>query len=362
MNFWGKFIFSVCLFIASAGGALAATLGSGAPLCGYGLYKVNGECVSWSAQSEKCHQINGQNSYFMAVNQATYAGPQQYADAPCDAGYDLISLDRDVMYPIYTGVIAMTGAPLCGYNQYKLNGTCYDWTDEDVRGRCPDGFYKTNINQATYMQYIDGAVCSPGYNELDYGVYLTADNQVIFYPIYNGVIGLSGAPLGTGTSLDTSTACLDSLGARYYKLDLSTYETSIYEYPENGVCPSGYAKLNVYNDCKDININNNNASDRYSVANQGNQFCGILCPSGENSVYSNSGQCTSYCNVGGKNLRLYARRGDKTVSFPLYTGGATVPAVHLDVDGNICHVNLYTGGQGNAINIKYNDITYHTGE
>lgn len=362
MNFWGKFIFSVCLFIASAGGASAATLGSGAPLCGYGLYKVNGECVSWSAQSEKCHQINGQNSYFMAVNQATYAGPQQYADAPCDAGYDLISLDRDVMYPIYTGVIAMTGAPLCGYNQYKLNGTCYDWTDEDVRGRCPDGFYKTNINQATYMQYIDGEVCSPGYNELDYGVYLTADNQVIFYPIYNGVIGLSGAPLGTGTSLDTSTACLDSLGARYYKLDLSTYETSIYEFPENGVCPSGYAKLDVYNDCKDIDINNTNASERYSVANQGNQFCGILCPSGENSVYSNSGQCTSYCNVGGKNLRLYARRGDKTVSFPLYTGGATVPAVHLDVDGNICHVNLYTGAQGNAINIKYNDITYHTGE
>lgn len=349
----------VALFIVSS--AFAAELTTGAPLCGYGLYKINGECISYTTQATECHQINNQNSYVLNVNQATYASPNN--DGTCDAGYDMVAYDSLVVYPIYSGVIGLAGSPLCGYNQYKLNGKCYDWSDSEIDGRCPDGFYKTTANQGTYMQYIDDDVCQAGYDEFDMASLRTADDLIVLHPIFNGVIGLSGAPLGTGTTLDTSTICMESLGERYYKLDLSTYENPIYTFPENGVCASDYVKISVANDCKNIDISNQNESDRNSATNQINQLCAILCTDPSNPVYNNSGQCSNYCNVGGKDVRFHARKPDGTIiSYPLYTSNTTVPGIHVNMNGQMCHGNLFADPQKNNIMIKYNDIIYRMGE
>lgn len=350
-------IFTLC-FVQSG---FSAHLGTGAPLCGYGLYKIDGTCVSYTDQATECHQIDNQNSYLLNVNQATYASPNN--DNTCDAGYDMITYDASFIYPIYSGVIGLAGSPLCGYNQYKLDGKCYDWSADEIDGRCPDGFYKTTANQGTYMRYINDDVCQAGYDEYDYGELRTDDDLIVLHPIFNGVIGLSGAPLGTGTTLDTSTTCMESLGERYYKLDLSTYDTPIYEFPENGVCASGYEKISVANDCKNIDISNQNTSDINSATNQVNQLCAVLCSDPSNPVYNNSGQCSNYCNINGKDIRFYARKSDgATISYPLYTGNTTVPGVHVNINGQICHGNLFTDTEKNNIIIKYNDVTYRMGE
>lgn len=344
--------------------AWSATLTKGTPLCGYGMYNLKGACTSYTEQSDTCHQIDGRNSYLVSTYQATFSPYNSGATYPCSSDSGATEYEPLFMYLVSNGRIGLAGNPICGYGQYKLDGTCYDRTSDEIDGRCPDGSYKTTANQGTYIQYIEGVQCSAGWSEIDYGFASDSNGDVVISFKYNGVIGLYGAPLGTGVSFDTSQTCRETLGTRYYKLDFSAYDSEIFAFPIDGKCETGFSKYVIQNDCRNIDVNNTNATDVLSPNNQANQLCAVLCESDSAPVYTNSGTCSNYCNVNGKNLRIHFTRPDGTVSsWPLYKDATTVPAMHFDVgNGNVCRANMYDLEISNTIRTLYNNKTYFMGD
>ncbi len=48
------------------------------------------------------------------------------------------------------------------------------------------------------------------------------------------------------------------------------------------------------------------------------------------------------------------------LSFPLYSDKSTSPSIHIKYNNTVCYADLEVGSAAGAINIKYNDVTYHT--
>ena len=342
----------------------AATLSTkGTPLCGYGQYNLKGKCTSYNIQAEECPQIDGRPSYLVSTYQATFSPTDKKASDPCLADSGPVGYDPTLIYLVSSGRIGLAGNPLCGYGQYKLDGVCYDRNSDEIQGRCGDGAYKTTVNQGTYIQYIEGAQCSAGWSVFDYNFATDATGDAVIIFKYNGVIGLYGAPLGTGVSFDRSTPCHDTLGSKYYKLDFSAFDSEIFAFPIDGKCASGYSKYIVQNDCKNIDINSTSTTDKNSSANQANQICAILCPDDSLGAYTNSGTCSNYCNTNGKDLRVHFTRSDGTIgSWPLYTTATTTPAMNFDINGMRCHANMYEFEIPNTIKTLFNQKTYSIGD
>ncbi|MDW2958822.1 MAG: hypothetical protein R8M37_03380 [Alphaproteobacteria bacterium] len=49
------------------------------------------------------------------------------------------------------------------------------------------------------------------------------------------------------------------------------------------------------------------------------------------------------------------------VSVPLYADQATMPAIHVKYNGVVCYADLNQGTSSGAINVRYNNAVYHTG-
>ncbi len=79
-----------------------------------------------------------------------------------------------------------------------------------------------------------------------------------------------------------------------------------------------------------------------------------LCNSGYNKTFS--GACALTCTGGVTTLRT-----GTGVIVPLYAEKLTTPAINIrTTGGEMCYANLSEGSGTGAINVKYNDVTYHT--
>ncbi len=48
------------------------------------------------------------------------------------------------------------------------------------------------------------------------------------------------------------------------------------------------------------------------------------------------------------------------LSFPLYSDKSTSPSIYVKYNDTVCYADLEVGSATGAINIKYNDVIYHT--
>ncbi len=96
------------------------------------------------------------------------------------------------------------------------------------------------------------------------------------------------------------------------------------------------------------------ANSTYTDAASSATSCPWACNSGYGQNYANN--CVALCAAGFGTLRT-----STGVSVPLYASAVTSPAIHIKAaNGTMCYGNLQSGSASGAINVKHNDITYHT--
>ena len=310
------------------------------PLCGYGYYRYGSECRPVDIQADKCSAINGQSTS-RVYHDSTSFMYQEHSDLKCLGMYDLYTYNQDLFAPEFsTGTLRSFGPPMCGYGYYRLNNKCYKKTDSDAVGLCPENFHKTGSDSASYMSlFVQGDSCLGLYGLYEYADYL--------HPLYNGILVSVGAPLQTASDMRGTPCSINS--DNYYQIAVATEDA--FAHPDVGLCSPTSAKFVVNTDCKDID-----ASDANSLRQ--NAVCGVLCDSG---VYTNSGICAnSYCMNGDKTRRLYYQYGNTKHSIPLYSNSTTTPSLNVKYDnGQICYMNLVTGGRTGGVRVKHENVVYY---
>ncbi len=84
------------------------------------------------------------------------------------------------------------------------------------------------------------------------------------------------------------------------------------------------------------------------------EITGYTCNTGYNKNFA--GTCAQTCTAG-----ITTLRAGTNIVVPLYASKQTTPAINIKTaSGNICYANLSSGSASGAINVKHNDITYHT--
>ena len=127
-----------------------------------------------------------------------------------------------------------------------------------------------------------------------------------------------------------------------------------------GECPENYQDL-ALNTNTISTLTNGSCATNYQTfilnqqcdANTTDAICGILCSGGLN--YTDVGTCAELC--GGGYTMLKTGTG---LSFPLYATKQITPSINVQVGEDVCYVNLVPGRGSNAINVQYNNQTYHT--
>ncbi len=94
----------------------------------------------------------------------------------------------------------------------------------------------------------------------------------------------------------------------------------------SGACPAGYV-----------------AHDTDAVCGAGDGACWLL------------EQLRALCSAGATNLKTSGG-----LSFPLYSTRTTTPSLCVSYNNTTCYADLESGSATDAINVKYNGVTYHT--
>ncbi len=337
----GFLVIFLCMYAYCAD---AATFGAvGAPICGYGMYKYAGECVPLSQQADKCAQINGVGTYRVPLDVSSFLYQEVYGTQACQGTHVLYEYDDAIFVTLGSaGSLRTFGAPMCGYGQYRLNGTCYDYADANAVGSCPQDFYKSVSDTASFMDlYSQGIVCNGTYDLYEY--------SELLHPLFNGILLPVGAALQTAADMQQTRCTVNP--DEYYQIAVATADG--FAFPDAGVCATGAVKYGVKSDCKDIDVTDANVL-------RANSVCGVLCSG--NQVYTNSGSCaTGYCNLGGVRRRLNFRRDGVTHSISMYASPVTTPSINIGGGGldGVCYINLVTQPHDNTIRVKYNDTVYY---
>lgn len=321
----GLFLFLLIIFTGYAYGAEFAS--TGARMCGYGYVRVNGNCVSWdSVPSVGCPV----DFYVAPISGTSFLSVDS---GRCPVSYTYTT-SAD-LFPKYSGWLDSTGSPLCEYGYERINGTC-ERNESGSSERCPNGFYKTTATGVSFR--------APNMGKCDVSYSFTTSD--IVYPVYNGWLDSVGAPL----SAEVLTPCpVTSLAGEYYVIPGDQFDV-----PTNAVCATNFTKYTIGQDCKNIGTGD--------IAN--NAICGVLCPNGNaDSVYTNTGVCSTYCDALGGDVRInYMSSDGRRDSYPLYRDSLTTPALNIGFsDGSVCYGNMYSGGKSNTIQVKQGSTIYSIG-
>ena len=106
----------------------------------------------------------------------------------------------------------------------------------------------------------------------------------------------------------------------------------------DGACPDSYQTYTINQQC-DENVTDN--------------ICAILCDGG--LQYTDIGTCASLCGAGVTVLKT-----GNGLNFPMYSTKQITPSINIKYGDDVCYVNLVTGAGDDAINVKYDNQTYHT--
>ncbi len=308
------------LFAIVSGMAQAAELVNFGPaFCEPDMLRIDGECVA--RERGRCNA-----GYYVAnIADTTYSAIS--LRMRCMNTYNEVDLP-DFFDPIYNGVLVDFGPTFCGENQIMVDGKC----ERRTQGRCPDDFYQTPIAQNTFAAMtVGGEMCMN-----TYAMYEMPD---FFSAIYNGVLVDFGP-----------TFC--GAGMRY--IDGGCVPAS------RGDCPTGFYDVTA-DDATLVKTTDGACEKGYSLYGMGincasrpgdASMCAILCDDG--TLYTGFGTCAAGC-TGARAIRT-----STGVTIPLYAERQSSPTLNVETSGGaVCYGNMMPGVDKGAINIKYNDTTYH---
>jgi len=362
----------------------------GPTLCGAGQLYLDGKCVA--ADRGRCP-----SGYYVAnIDGVTYSAPTLQNN--CLNAYNTVTMP-DTMHPIYGGILVNFGPTLCGAGQIMQNGQCVEMD----RGRCPAGYYTSNIDSVTYSAPTLQNNCLNTYNRVTM--------PEMFHPMYNGILVKFGPKLcGPGYDMVNGTCTARTQGRcpngyMMYPVSSNTFSAqtldlncmnsyNTFEVPdilqmmyngilvnfgpelcgagmrmsdgacvplERGECPENYYDATV--DAETLMKTNMGKCDtNYSAyglsANCGAAtdaaLCAILCDAP--AVYTGVGTCATPCELGAR--RLNTSNG---ILVPLYSERQSTPTLNvLFPDGGMCYGNLVSGAARGSINMNYNNTIYHT--
>ena len=327
------FALFVVLPISARGAEL---LSFGPPICPYGQYRYNGECISFTTNHTDCTKyFDNNNGHLITLDVSTFRFPES-GELKCFGPYSTYNYDDARIQPVSSkgGFLynLTKSAPICGFGQYHLNGTCYTYNDVDSTGKCKSDYHIMGAPDSSFMRPItEEPYCNGDYSLYDYS---TGTFNTI-YPMYHGTLLLFGPPIGIVADMKSHDCSVN--GNRYYQLGIT--DQGSFAFPILGMCDDGYSKFIVDKNCHYIKSDADIAE---------NMICGVLCDSAEH-VYTNSGVCSErgYCSSDGKHRRLHVGlpNGGGSYSYPLYASKTTTPSLNFQFVGangatQTCYVNL----------------------
>ena len=254
-------------------------------------------------------------------------------DGRCTNGAYEYRVIPDTFVPIYNGFTDGTAVTLCG-NGYLSGNSCVQYTT----GNCDTGYYNdASVNAATFMAPVDGR-CTNGAYEYRTGLPDT------MYPIYNGFTDGTVVTLcGVGQYLANGTTCTSYVqdDCPNNMIDITTND-EFFTKTNLGVCGTNYDIYNIHQQC------DSNTTD---------SMCAVLCSDG--LQYTDVGTCATLCELGVTTLN--AKKNDGTIlTWPVYSTKQITPSMAVGLNGGVCWVNLLEGAGNDALNVNYNNTTYHT--
>lgn len=311
----------ILLAIAAAHGtsSAATVVRYGPMLCENDQQLSNGTCI------EKMQNDCPAGYYETLIDASTYSA--MTLKLQCMNSYNKEQLP-DIFHAIYNGVLVKYGAKLCGADERLIAGEC----KKKNQGRCPDGSYKTEIAQATFLApSATLEECMNSYSQYELPEFFT--------PIYNGVLVAYGAKLcGNGQYLSDGECTAYQRGEcpeNFYDITGAEETLSI---PENMSCASDYVSYGLNANC---------ASGAVS-----NGLCAILCE--RDKTYTGLGTCATPCPHG--ITEMHAAGGH---AWPLYAEKLTTPALNIKTSNGVCYINFLPGAARGVMNIKSATGTYH---
>ncbi len=241
-------------------------------------------------------------------------------------GYALLEIPDDVV-AVYNGFVMGTAVTLCDEGYAPNNGACVAYT----QGTCQQDDDNLELNSSSFMA-LDNGLCK-------IGGYSAKEMPEDVYPVYNGfVMGAEVTLCDNGFQVNNGSCSTYSAGdcpTNYQDILLNSNTMATLT---NGSCASGYQTFLLNQQCDE---------------NTDDAICGILCTGGLN--YTDIGTCAAICP--GEHTTLRTSTG---LIFPMYSEKQITPSLNIQVGNNVCYVNLVSGASDDAINIKYNNTTYHT--
>ena len=259
---------------------------------------------------------------YNTFSEATFMSPE---DGLCQSGFTLIDIPSDVI-PIFNGFLQGSAITLCEDGYKPNNGTCVSY----AQGSCETDYQDIALNMASFMD-VENGLCKNGFS--------LKEMPFDLVPIYNGfLLGSKVTLCSNGFLVNNSSCSTYSAGdcpQDYQDLSLDTNTLTTLT---NGSCGTGYTRFAINQQC---NANTNDA------------ICGILCS--DNLEYTDIGTCAELCS--GEYTTLRTSTG---LIFPMYATKQITPSINIGIGNNVCYVNLVPGQADNAINIRYDNQTYHT--
>ncbi len=245
-------------------------------------------------------------------------------DGNCYSGYEPYTRGGGDVYPL------IEDSDLCADGYYRSAGNCVAFTD----GGCPTGRYNSAVNIATFVASEDGN-CYSGFD-----VYTRSGDDI--YPLVDSSNSIL-CPAGQYMANGTCTAY--PIGTCPENMKNTTTNSATWSAMTNGVCPSNYTEYTI----STIEY----ACDTYvSHITSETPACLLMCTNGQ--TFSEVNSCSALC------ADHHQLMTDTGLEFPMYTTKQITPSLNIQVGNNVCYVNLVSGASDDAINIKYNNTTYHT--
>ena len=342
------YVFPIFLSGTALGEEYAAI---GAPICGYGQYRIGNECYSYG--SDNYGECDGDSvdgaACLNAFTESAIAVPDWY---PFSGGYENLGAPFNVETEsdIACGGEGVSGAaclnaftesaiavpdwyPFSG--GYENLGAPFNVETESDIACGGDGVY--------------GAACMHAFVE-------SSATVSTWYPFIGGFDDL-GAP-GDAFIKMKENDCIGTMDG-YYVTGIEGYSRM-----QNAECAQNTEPYVIPNDCQYIDMALNDSSSIHSPLHSENWMCAVLCDTGY--VYTGTGACSQYCVTDDKTRRLHVSGAGHNFSVPLYTDKLTQPAMHFKIyekssgEHKMCYMNMLPRQGKDKLAVQYYDTVYYS--
>ena len=323
----------------------------GAPICGYGKYRIGNTCYEYGAQNDtSCDADSVTGNACLAAFVESSGGYENLS--PFSAGYATFGALFNVENPADAtcGGAGVTGTACLAAFVESAGGepSRYPFSSGIAVLGAPSDV-KTTADEFCGRGGVSGNAC----------LYAFIDSSGVIptrYPFSGGI-----ATIGSPSTAFENMKAKDCLGTMdgYYVTNVNWFSPMV-----KAACPSGTENYVIPNDCQYIDMANTDASDIHSPLNPENWMCGVLCDTG--ALYTGTGACSMPCTTDGIKRRLHIKNETYEFSVPLYSDKLTSPAMNFSIydtsesTAKRCYMNLFPRSGTNKVVVEYKGTKYYS--